>query len=223
MSIADKLSILHTSSPSIKNSSKGLVDLLIFDEIHYGGTTQISQWILRTIDPSYKEGENEGDVIKIFLTATYKKPVDIFKLKDHQLLTWGLDDIELCKFLGNTEARNEFVTSCVKKYGTDSERLVDVSIKQLQKAYSLEHDVQEVYDMIEREYRKFPTLHVMTSLFDIDNLSKTLENNINGYNFDFNSIFATEKMKTMKKMRTMRKMKSFLLKMKEKMKTKKKI
>lgn len=193
-SIKEKLSVFEDVSKESK-VSKNLVDLLIFDEIHYGGTTQISQWILKTIDPKYKEGENEGDVVKVFLTATYKKPVDIFKLKENQLLTWGLDDIEMCKYIGNAEARGEFISSCIKKYGSDGERIFDESLKELQEMYLYDND-EEMYDMIEKEYRKFPTLHVMTSLFDSESLSKTLKNNINGYNFDFNSIFATEKVKT---------------------------
>jgi hypothetical protein len=160
----------------------------------YGGTTQISQWILNAIDPTYDiESKCEGEVIKVYLTATYKKPVDIFKIKENQLFTWGLDDIEMCKYIGNDEARDELLNSCKKKYGVvDGKKIFEDSLADLREAFSLDTD-QEVYANIENEYKKFPTLHVITSLFDMDVLEKTLSKNVNGYGFDFNNIFATTK------------------------------
>jgi len=64
-------------------------DLIVFDENHFGGTTDISQ----SIYDSYK-----SDITRfVFLTATYNKPLHLHHIQDEGHLRWTMEDIQLCK------------------------------------------------------------------------------------------------------------------------------
>jgi hypothetical protein len=180
----------NTISTKLGVLNNKIVDLIVFDEIHFGGTTRLSLWILQALDPSFHkniEHNWNGKIIKIFLTATYKKPVDIFDIKQNQLLTWGLDDIELCKYMSNEHARNQFIEHCTEKYGNNSDILVENTFTELKNMLNLTR--QQLYTNIDKEYEKFPTLNVITSLFDTERLNEILANNENNYGFDFKYVF----------------------------------
>ena len=153
------------------------VDLIIFDEIHSGGTTDISRKILDVIDPNNK-------AIKIFLTATYKKPVLAYKITVDQLMTWGLPEIQTCKFISSPEVREEL-------YDQYGQYFVDGTLNEM-KAKN-RWTSSELFANIENEYMRFPTIHVLTSQFDIDKLTAISNDNPNAYGFDINSLFEVKR------------------------------
>jgi len=147
------------------------IDLIIFDEIHLGGTTDISQIILDIIDPNKR-------AIKIFLTATYKKPVLAYNIQ--HLMTWNLDDIELCK---NINSAANFSALC-EKY---NEGHVLATLKEMQQLRNL--DRSNLLEDIEFDYQKFPTVYTLTSIFNEKNVESIISDNPNNYGFDINSLF----------------------------------
>ncbi len=150
------------------------IDLLIFDEIHLGGTTEISKNIINTIDPYNK-------TIKIFLTATYRKVIENFDIDiDNNLLLWNMNNIQDCKFISNKNELNKLYDN----YGIN---MVEKTLDELQQFYKLERF--ELYKYLEYEYSKFPILKTITSLFDEEKLNTILEYNKNDYGFDINSLF----------------------------------
>ena len=149
------------------------VSLIVFDEIHYGGSTEISKLILSTIDP-------KNVAIRIFLTATYLKPVQAFAIPENRLLVWGLHDIHLCKYIANERAYDEL---CAVHGVSD----VYDTIRGLCQMYVLEQ--AETLQMIEREYRRYPDVHVMTSMFDEKKVRSILADNPNAYGFDLAAVF----------------------------------
>lgn len=72
------------------------LDLIVFDETHFGGTTGIAEGILKTISNSKTK--------KLFLTATWQKPAWIYKPDCTQF--WDLIDEHWCK-TGNVRALTE--------------------------------------------------------------------------------------------------------------------
>ena len=69
------------------------IDLIIFDEVHFGGTTDISDSIIKTI--------SKKDTHLLFLTATWQKPAWVYKPEYTQF--WDLIDEHWCK-TGNIDA-----------------------------------------------------------------------------------------------------------------------
>lgn len=150
------------------------IDLILFDEIHYGGTTDISRAILDMIDPLQR-------AVWVFLTATYKKPVQTYDIDvQSELMTWGLEDIQTAKYISSPDARSELY----QQYGKD---YVDEVIAELLRLHGKTH--AEVYDMIERDYQKYPTMHVLTSQFDDEKVQDIRRDNPNAYGFDINALF----------------------------------
>lgn len=72
------------------------LDLIVFDETHFGGTTGIAEGILKTISNSKTK--------KLFLTATWQKPAWIYKPDYTQF--WDLIDEHWCK-TGNVRELTE--------------------------------------------------------------------------------------------------------------------
>ncbi len=61
------------------------IDLIIFDEVHFSGTTDLSQSILNT----YKN----SCTTLIYLTATYNKPLHTWNIDNKCQLFWDIDII----------------------------------------------------------------------------------------------------------------------------------
>lgn len=163
------------------------VNLVIFDEVHAGGGTEISQTILNVLDSHFvrdKVPTNDGNVIKVFLTATFKRPVDLFKVKSHQLMTWGIDDIELCKFIADKSA---YANLC-KRFNTDKTDYVGNTISELRKETILSKG--EFLESLQTQYQNFPSLLVMSAVQDQEWLQNTLKFNLNEYGTDRTKLFA---------------------------------
>jgi hypothetical protein len=152
---------------------KNTLKLIIFDEIHYGGTTDISQQILKELDP------NEN-AFQLYLTATYKKPVLLFNLNENEIMTWGLNEIQMAKYISSVESRDNLYSLYGRQYVTDT-------INEL--CINSNYTLDEIYTNIEDEYRKYPVLHIITSQFDTDKIQDIVANNPNLYGFDINSVF----------------------------------
>lgn len=153
---------------------KNKVDLIVFDEIHYGGTTDVSKQILREIDPYEK-------AIHVYLTATYKKPVLLHNLDiEHELMTWGLNEIQMAKHISLKESREQLYEIYGRSY-------VDETVNEL--ALRSKKPLSHIYEDIEDEYRKYPTLHVITSQFDEERVQDIVSDNPYLYGFDINSVF----------------------------------
>jgi hypothetical protein len=73
----------------IINIQQLYLDFIVFDENHFHGTTQMSKNILR----SYSSQKT----IKLFLTATYAKPLNEWNIPEDCQFYWDIEDEQLCK------------------------------------------------------------------------------------------------------------------------------
>jgi hypothetical protein len=161
---------------SIRKKAQGLIDvtdMVIFDEIHMGGTTDRSKMILSVLDPLSK-------AIRIFLTATYNKPVSRYDITESELMTWTLNDIQLCQFITDGTC----YSTLKEKFGENDVRDTIIEMKRMRGLTK-----QDLLTDIQNDYRKFPTLKVLTSAFDEDKMRDIACNNPNLYGFDINSLF----------------------------------
>lgn len=123
------------------------LDLIIFDEVHFGGTTPISESLIRTI--------SKKDTLRLFLTATWQKPVWTYKPDYTQF--WDLEDEHLCK-TGNIEL-------LVKKHGVNVRRIFnDMYVGRIEE--------------LKKDYEKYPELSIISSIWDIDKIKYSYEHDI---------------------------------------------
>lgn len=79
----------HIEINTNKNIKNLKLDLIIFDENHFGGTTDNSQKIL----DSYASGNS----VNIFLTATYHKTTHKWNIPIDCQFYWDIEDEQICK------------------------------------------------------------------------------------------------------------------------------
>ena len=110
------------------------LDFIVFDENHFHGTTQMSKNILQSYSSS--------KTIKLYLTATYAKPLHEWNIPLECQFYWDIEDEQLCK--------RRDIQGLVEKHGEDVLLfLTDENKKQL----------LSVYD-------KMPDLHILTNMMD---------------------------------------------------------
>jgi len=110
------------------------LDFIVFDENHFHGTTQMSKNILQ----SYSSQKT----IKLYLTATYAKPLSEWNIPLDCQFYWDIEDEQLCK------KRN--IQGLVEKHGKD----VVLFLTEANKEVKL-----SVYD-------KMPDLELITNIMD---------------------------------------------------------
>ena len=80
-------------------------DLVLLDEIHEGGSTELSNAMLDTYIGSKP--------IRVMMTATYTKPIEYYTIPSECCLFWDLEDVRLMRSWGEPEV---FARLC-EKYG----------------------------------------------------------------------------------------------------------
>jgi hypothetical protein len=110
------------------------LDFIVFDENHFHGTTLMSKNILQ----SYSSPKT----IKLYLTATYAKPLSEWNIPLKCQFYWDIEDEQLCK------KRN--IQGLVEKHGEDVLLFLTEENKEQQ---------LQIYD-------KMPDLHILTNIMD---------------------------------------------------------
>ena len=110
------------------------LDFIVFDENHFHGTTLMSKNILQSYSSS--------KTIKLYLTATYAKPLSEWNIPLECQLYWDIEDEQLCK------KRN--IQGLVEKHGEDVLLFLTEENKE---------ELLCVYD-------KMPDLHILTNMMD---------------------------------------------------------
>jgi hypothetical protein len=111
------------------------LDFIVFDENHFHGTTLMSKNILQ----SYSSLKT----IRLYLTATYAKPLSEWNIPLKCQFYWDIEDEQLCK------KRN--IQGLVEKHGEDVLLFL----------------TEENKDQLLKIYDKMPDLHILTNMMDI--------------------------------------------------------
>ena len=150
--------INNTGIEIIKNLN---LNYIFFDESHYGGTTQLSTTIVNT----YK---NENTNL-VFMTATFRKPLNHWNIPKECSFYWDLEDEFLCK--------TENINSLIMKHG-------DCVNEALNYFKSSEN--------VLKDYEKMPNLELITTMFETDifnNIKEKLVQNSSKCGFACKTLF----------------------------------
>lgn len=132
---------------SLVQSGKIVPDMVFFDEIHKGGTTELADSAMTLIS---------GKAFKVFMTATYIKPFikPEYGITTENLITWGYEDIQTAKGIESPVTIAYFEN----KYGVDVCR--EVIGLQAGRGNSLKD--------VAAEYMKFPEIQFLTTTFSTE-------------------------------------------------------
>ena len=153
------------------------LDIIGFDENHFSGTTNLSKDILT----SY----SSKNTIKIYLTATYNKPLKEWNILPECQMFWDIEDEQICKSILIDENNldklkekhgNEYITKTIKYYT------------------NLGLSISDIFNC----YEKMPDLHLITNLFDQQRyeILKEKLNKENKMGFCFDTLLGLNKAKT---------------------------
>ena len=110
------------------------LDFIVFDENHFHGTTQMSKNIF--------ESYSSLKTVRLYLTATYAKPLSEWSIHSDCQFYWDIEDEQLCK------KRN--IQGLIEKHGEDVLLFLNEENKEAKLS---------VYD-------NMPDLHILTNMMD---------------------------------------------------------
>ena len=152
------------------------LDLIVFDENHFSGTTDLSKDILNSYATK--------NTIKIYLTATYNKPLKEWKIPEECQMYWDIEDEQFCKSILIDESNisklkekhnKEYINKTIKYY-TD-----------------FDYNINDIF----KSYDKMPDLHLITTMFDSQRYEIIKEKIMDSkYGFSFDVLFSLKPNKT---------------------------
>ena len=167
-----KAGILHTIQKRIDEIiGKTTFNLIFLDEAHFGMSTRNSQDIVSIIDGVSKQTP------KIFVTATYNKPLSAYGITEKCKITWDLTDVQFMQTFRDLKEGHHFFKGRFggKVYG-EAVTYFGTDLQSIQKTYA-----------------NFPKPYLITSVWDKDFLQVESDKiGGSGYGFDMNSLFVTD-------------------------------
>ena len=158
----------------------GILHLIVFDENHFSGTTDKSKEILNTYCSK--------NTIKLYLTATYNKPLKEWNINTDCQYYWDIEDEQMCKLCcsNDKEIRQIEINRLAEKHGD----MVALLVKEY---------TAKGYKFIDifTPYLSMPDLCLLTSMFDqqrYDIIKEHISDSVYGFGFD--SLFSLNKQKT---------------------------
>ncbi len=151
------------------------LDIIAFDENHFSGTTDLSKDILKSYCSK--------NTIKIFLTATYNKPLKEWNILPECQMFWDIEDEQICKSILTD---NNNLDKLIEKHGDE---YINKTINYYTNLGLSLNDIFKSYD-------RMPNLHLITNMFDSQRyevIKEKLNNNENKMGFCFESLFGLNK------------------------------
>ena len=168
---------LYINENTIKKIKNLKLDILIFDEVHMTGTTDLSIEIFNSYCSK--------NTVKIYLTATYNKPLQKWNILPECQMFWDIEDEQICKSI---LIDNINLNRLKEKHGDE---YIDKTINYY---ILLGLSLNEMF----YSYQNMPDLHIITNMFDSQRyeIIKEKLNTENKMGFCFDTLFGLNKLKT---------------------------
>ena len=152
------------------------IDMMFLDEAHFGMSTEKAQKIVDVLNDAI------SNTIKIYVTATYTKPLQSYNVKIDSKITWDMNDIQIMKTLTNETILDNPIKH---RFGTD---IYKASLE-----YFGDKTGKSLVDTFKKNYEIFPKPYMITSLWDKEflNIEKLKIGNTE-FGWDMNTLFATK-------------------------------
>lgn len=159
------------------------LDIIIFDENHFSGTTDLSKSIL--------DSYSSKNTVKVYLTATYNKPLQEWNISKECQMYWDIEDESICKSIHNSLIlKTDSIISMRKLFDKHGEEFIRRTIKKFEDNGS---SIEDIFF----PYKIMPELYLITTLFDSKRYDE-IKKEIMGtkYGFCFDVLFALNEQKT---------------------------
>ena len=165
------------------------------DENHHATTTNLAKQIF--------ESYSSKKTVKIYLTATYNKPLKEWGIPENCQMYWDIEDEQICKAIYKSiEMKNYHFSSEQKRksiYNDEKE-----IIKLVDKHSNMVNEVIEEYKKdgysikdIFKSYLSMPDLYLLSSIFDQERYNNIKEKiSDSEYGFSFDSLLSLNTSKT---------------------------
>jgi len=172
------------------------LDIIGFDENHFSGTTNLSKEILQSYSTK--------NTVKIYLTATYAKPLKEWNILPECQMFWDIEDEQFCKKIYKTlELKTQSSTEQIcKSILVDNTNLNKLKEKHgneyIEKTIKYYSNLGKCNNDIFKSYERMPDLHLITNLFDQQRyeIIKEKLNKENKMGFCFDTLLGLNKTKT---------------------------
>ena len=167
----------YISDKTIINIKNLKLDIIGFDENHFSGTTDLSKSII--------DSYSSKNTVKVYLTATYNKPLREWNIPAECQMYWDIEDEQICKSILPDGTIN--IEKLKAKHG---DTIITNTIKCFtDKGLSLTD--------IFKPYEKMPDMYLITTMFDMQRY-EVIKEKIMGskYGFCFDVLFTLNKQKT---------------------------
>ena len=152
------------------------IDIMFLDEAHFGMSTEKAQQIVKVLDSAI------SNTIKIYVTATYNKPLQAYGVKAECKLTWDMNDIQTIQTINEKTIKDNAIQ---KQFGND------IYVKALE--YFGDKTGLSLMATFIKDYSIFPKPYLITSVWDKEFLNvEKLKIGDTEFGWDMNNLFATE-------------------------------
>ena len=151
------------------------IDVMFLDEAHFGMSTTKAQKIVNVLNSTI------ANTIKIYVTATYNKPLQAYGVTNNCIITWTMTDIHIMKTISDTTINNNAISDQFGK--TIYENALE---------YFGDKTGLTLISKFQKDYSIFPKPHLITSLWDKEFLNvEKLKIGTSEFGWDMNKLFDT--------------------------------
>ena len=151
------------------------INVMFLDEAHFGMSTEKAKKIVEVLNSTI------SNTIKIYVTATYNKPLQTYGVKSNCKLTWDMNDIKIMQKLTKETINDNPIK---QQFGSD------IYTEALE--YYGDKSGETLIDKLKKEYAVYPKPYLITSLWDKEFLNtEKLKVGETEFGWDMNKLFAT--------------------------------
>lgn len=157
------------------------IDLMFLDEAHFGMSTEKAQKIVNVLDGAM------SNTIKVYVTATYNKPLQAYSVNDNCKLTWDMNDIHIMQNLNKKTLENNAIKT---QFGND---IYNQTLEYFGYKDGDNDEGETLIDKFKKDYAIFPKPYLITSVWDKEFLNvEKLKIGDTEFGWDMNKLFATK-------------------------------
>jgi hypothetical protein len=151
------------------------INVMFLDEAHFGMSTEKAQKIVEALNSAI------ANTVKIYVTATYNKPLQAYGVESACTLTWDMNDIKTMKTLSAATINDNPVKA---QFGTQ--------IYESTLSFFGDKSGESLIEKLKSEYAVYPKPYLITSVWDKEFLNTEKLKTINTeYGWDMNTLFTT--------------------------------
>jgi hypothetical protein len=151
------------------------INVMFLDEAHFGMSTEKAQKIVEALNSAI------ANTVKIYVTATYNKPLQAYGVESACTLTWDMNDIKTMKTLSAATINDNPVKA---QFGTQ--------IYESTLAFFGDKSGESLIEKLKSEYAVYPKPYLITSVWDKEFLNaEKLKIGDTEFGWDMNKLFTT--------------------------------